>query len=730
MHFKLTGIALAKKRVDIPIYPLFFLCLFISFSGVKVSTAENSTKPHVNHLIHEKSPYLLQHAHNPVDWYPWCDEAFEKARKEDKPIFLSIGYATCHWCHVMEKESFEDEEIAALLNRYFVSIKVDREERPDIDQVYMSICQAMTGSGGWPLSIFMTPEKKPFFAGTYFPKVGRRGMIGFKDVIVQIGELWRKDRQKLLDASENIVNSLKSGSDRVQEQGEMGLGVLKKAYEHMSVAFDPKWGGFSYPPKFPTPHNYTFLLRWYRRTGNTDALKMVEKSLVEMKNGGIFDQIGFGFHRYSVDERWLVPHFEKMLYDQALISIAYLETYLVTRKKDYLDVAKKIFDYVLRDMTSPNGGFYTAEDADSEGVEGKFYVWTPGEVKSVLGKEDGELFCNYYGISEKGNFEKGTSIPHVTMSLERLARENNIPVDRLSERLERCRQKLFEAREKRIHPLKDDKILTSWNGLMIAALAEGYRVTGNKVYIEAARKCCRFILSNMTSARGRLYRRFRDGDVAIPGYLDDYAFFVWGLIELYESTFEVSYLEKALEYTDTMIELFWDRKAGGFYYSGSDNESLIIRTKEVYDGAVPSGNSVAALDMIRLARMTGKVEMEKKVEQLLRFFSQTVSPYPMGYTFLLGVVDFVLGPAREIVLVGDRGARDSEEMIREIYQNYLPNTVFLFKDVKESGQEITKLVPYTRGMEAIGNKCTAFVCEKFTCRSPVTDVQGLKANLK
>ncbi|RLB02178.1 MAG: thioredoxin domain-containing protein, partial [Deltaproteobacteria bacterium] len=433
--------------------------------------ASTHANKYCNHLINEKSPYLLQHAHNPVNWYPWGEEAFQKAKKENKPIFLSVGYATCHWCHVMEKESFEDEEVAELLNRYFVSIKVDREERPDVDQVYMNVCQAMTGSGGWPLSVFMTPDGKPFFAGTYFPKEGRRGMPGFKDVVIQIGELWKKDREKLFAASENIISALEKRVRPDESAEKIGLDVLKKAFDHMSIAFDPKWGGFSFPPKFPTPHNYTFLLRWYNRTEEAKVLEMVEKSLTEMRNGGIFDQIGFGFHRYSVDERWLVPHFEKMLYDQALISIAYLDAYLVTKKDRYLQVAEEIFTYVLRDMTSPEGGFYTAEDADSEGREGKFYVWTPKEVKSILGNVRGELFCQFYNISEKGNFEGGYSIPHISKPLKDIAEERKISIDELAKELERGRRKLFEVREKRVHPLKDDKILTSWNGLMIAALA-------------------------------------------------------------------------------------------------------------------------------------------------------------------------------------------------------------------------------------------------------------------
>ena len=727
MLSRLIRAILAGNRVDLFIYPLFFFFIFVS--GATVSTADSNKEQHVNRLIHEKSPYLLQHAHNPVNWYPWCEEAFEKARREDKPIFLSIGYATCHWCHVMEKESFEDEEIANLLNRYFVSIKVDREERPDIDQVYMNVCQAMTGSGGWPLSVFMTPDAKPFFAGTYFPKVARRGMIGFRDVIVRIGELWKKDRDKILSASDKIVSALEPG-DKNEVPGEgVGLDVLKKAYGHMSTAFDARWGGFSYPPKFPTPHNYTFLLRWHKRTGDPDALKMVEKTLKAMKNGGIFDQVGFGFHRYSVDEKWLVPHFEKMLYDQALLSIAYLDAYLVTLDNEYEEVAKKIFEYVLRDMTSPEGGFYTAEDADSEGAEGKFYVWTPEEVTSVLGKKDGELFCRYYGISERGNFEGGTSIPHVRMSAEKLAKEMKIPVGKLTAKLESCRQRLFEAREKRVHPLKDDKILTSWNGLMIAALAKGHRVTGKKSYIDAAEKCCRFILTKMTRDRNRLYRRYRNGHVAIPGYLDDYAFFVWGLIELYETTFDVSYLEKAIVFTDTMIELFWDREAGGFFYSGKDNEKLIMKTKEVYDGAIPSGNSVAAMDMMLLARITGNVEFENRVEKLLKFFSADISPYPMGYTFLLGVVDFAVGPAREIVLVGNSQTGSCEEMIRTIYRRYLPNTVIVFKDMQKSSDRLLKLVPYTKEMEATEGKCTAFVCEKFACKVPVTNVHDLENEL-
>ncbi len=488
-------------------------------------------------MTQNKSPYLLQHAQNPVDWYPWGNEAFQKAKSEDKPIFLSIGYSTCHWCHVMAHESFEDMEVADLLNQNYVAIKVDREERPDIDQLYMAVCQALTGRGGWPLSIFMTPERKPFFAGTYFPKKGRMGISGFIEILKHIAILWEKDRDRIKTSGEMITNAIQVSISPKAENRTVDETTLKLGFEQLSHSFEPKWGGFSPPPKFPVPHNLTFLLRWFKRSGNPLAVKMVEKTLNGMRKGGIFDQVGFGFHRYSVDEKWLVPHFEKMLYDQALLALAYLEIFQITHNIDFKQTVEKIFTYVLRDLTSPEGGFYSAEDADSEGEEGRFYVWTTQEIKTVLGPELGELFCRFYNITPTGNFESGLSIPHETTPVKAFAEQEGIGLTEFKTNLEIARQKLFDAREKRIHPLKDDKIITSWNGLMIAAFAKGYQILGEQRYIDAARKSAQFILKKLRNPEGRVLRRFREKEVAFPGYLEDYAFLLWGLLEFYESYF-------------------------------------------------------------------------------------------------------------------------------------------------------------------------------------------------
>ncbi len=450
-----------------------------------------------NQLIHEKSPYLLQHAGNPVDWYPWKEEAFQKAREEGKPVFLSIGYATCHWCHVMAHESFEDEEVARLLNDSFVSIKVDREERPDIDHLYMSVCQALTGQGGWPLSIFMTPEGNPFFAGTYFPKTTRMGLIGFRELLQRIAQMWAQERERLQQSGEEIRRAIQQEITAKMPGTALNEKLLEKAYGQFLQTFDPVWGGFGKAPKFPTPHQLNFLLRWHQRSRDPQAGSMVEKTLMAMRQGGIFDQIGFGFHRYSVDEKWLVPHFEKMLYDQALLAIAYLEAYQALRQEEYAQTAREIFAYVLRDMTSPEGGFYSAEDADSEGREGLFYLWRPGEVKELLGEDPGGLFCRFYGITEEGNFEGETSIPHISLPLSTFAEREKMPRDKLAKVLRDCREKLFVAREKRVHPLKDDKILTSWNGLMIAALAKGSQALQDRALAQVASRAADFLLDTM-----------------------------------------------------------------------------------------------------------------------------------------------------------------------------------------------------------------------------------------
>jgi len=681
-----------------------------------------------NHLINEKSPYLLQHAENPVDWYPWAEEAFRKARQEEKPIFLSIGYATCHWCHVMAHESFEDQEVAQLLSQAYVAIKVDREERPDIDQVYMSVCQALTGRGGWPLSIFMTPEGKPFFAGTYFPRTSRLGMSGFSELLKQIAALWEKDRSRVLQAGQEVTRSIQSRVEPLGSAALPGQDTLEAGYGQLLKSFDPRLGGFGQAPKFPTPHHLLFLIRWDRRHPESRAREMVEKTLLAMRNGGLFDQVGLGFHRYSVDEKWLVPHFEKMLYDQALLAMAYIEAFQSWQAPFQAQVAREIFTYVLRDMTAPEGGFYSAEDADSEGQEGLFYVWTREEIKKILGEETGGLFCRCYDIREGGNFD-GQSIPNLPLSLTECARQERLEPADLEKQLDQARRTLFKIREGRVHPLKDDKILTAWNGLMIAALAKGAQALNEPAWAEAAARSARFILERMRDPDGRLYRRYRDGHLAQSGFLDDYAFLIWGLLDLYEATFDLSFLEEALTLNRIMLDLFWDDKEGGCFFTPKDGEVLIAREKDISDGALPSGNSVVFLNLLRLARITGNPHWEEKAGQLLGCFSSTVAPFPMAYTQFLCALDFTLGPAQEIVVAGDLQEAATREIIRIIRQLFLPNKVLLLKTGGLDSKPLSAIAPFVETMQPLQNRPTVFLCRQQACRQPITDLEELKKTL-
>ena len=682
-----------------------------------------------NRLGNEKSPYLLQHAENPVDWYPWGEEAFQKARAEDKPLFLSIGYSTCHWCHVMAHESFEDDEVARVLNEHFVSIKVDREERPDIDAIYMNVCQAVTLRGGWPLSIFMTPEAKAFFAGTYFPKAERMGMAGFVDVVTQIAAAWKNDRQRLIEVSEKITRGIqpRAGHD---VGPRLDTDTLSKGYDQLLQAFDSRWGGFGSAPKFPTPHNLTFLLRWYRRSGDRGALKIVERTLEAIRHGGIYDQIGFGFHRYSVDEKWLVPHFEKMLYDQAMLAMAYTEAYQVTGKERYARVVREILTYVLRDMTDPEGGFYTGEDADSEGKEGLFYVWTPAQVRDVLGKERADLFCKFYDIGPHGNFEEGRSIAHIRISIEDFAAREQVEPAELEHLLGEGRERLFAARERRVHPLKDDKVLTSWNGLMIAAMAKAYQALGDQSFGEAARRGADFILARLKTPGPRLYRRYRQGEVANPGYSDDYAFFVWGLLDLYEATFDLKYLEEAGELNRVMLELFWDEDHGGVFLTGREHEGLIARNKEIYDGAVPSSNSVAALNLIRLGRMTGSLGLTEKAAEVAKAFSKRIKAYPSAYTQFLAALEFMIGPSHQIVIIGDLKRETARAMVHAVHRAFLPNKVFLSRRNAEPEGRMDHLAPEVQGLAQADALPAVYLCHDSVCGGALTTVSKLITALR
>ncbi len=672
---------------------------------------------YTNRLVDEKSPYLLQHAHNPVDWYPWGGEAFSGAVAEDKPIFLSIGYSTCHWCHVMERESFEDEEVAEVLNKSFISIKVDREERPDIDHIYMNVCQALTGSGGWPLTIIMTADKKPFFAGTYFPKKDRMGHSGLIDILNEITNLWNHEKGKVDKAIDSIMQHMESTFETT-EHGEISKDVLDKAFHNFKASFDSLYGGFGKAPKFPTPHNLCFLLRYYNETKNEEALYIVEKTLESMYRGGIYDHIGFGFSRYSTDRKWLIPHFEKMLYDNALISIIYLEAYQLTKKEAYKDIAEQIFEYVLRDMTSKDGAFYSAEDADSEGEEGKFYAWVPEELTMILGEKDGKAFAAYFDITERGNFEE-ENIPNLINNESAFQKIAALPMDEY-------RKKVFKYREDRVHPYKDDKVLTAWNGLMIAAMAYGARVLEDRRYKVAAENAVSFIKKHLIREDGRLLARYRDGEAAYPAYIDDYAFLIWGLIELYETTFVLDYLEFALKLTEDMIKYFYDERSGGFYIYGSDSEELISRPKDIYDGATPSGNSVATLNLLRLSRITGRSELEDMAHRQFRAFSKSIEHYPSAYSHFMMAVINGYSKAREIVIVGKRDDESTQKLMDKINSSYMPNTVTVFKDINEDQTKINKLINYIKHHGEVGNKGTAYVCEGYACKAPVNNVKDLE----
>ncbi|VVB87049.1 Cellobiose 2-epimerase [uncultured archaeon] len=679
-----------------------------------------------NRLVYEKNPYLLQHAYNPVDWYPWGREAFEKARNEGKPVFLSIGYSTCHWCHVMEKESFEDKEVARAMNDAFVNIKVDREERPDLDGIYMAACQRMTGSGGWPLNMILTPDRKPFYAATYIPKESRYGRMGMLELIPRIKDLWENKK----DEAENTALKVISNLNGITSGGAaLGEDTLHEAFGQLLDMFDEEHGGFGEAPKFPTPHNFTFLLRYWKRTGDKMALHIMEKTLQAMRKGGIYDHVGFGFHRYSTDSKWLVPHFEKMLYDQALLAMAYIEAYQATGKEEYEKTVREIFAYVLRDMTDAGGGFYSAEDADSEGEEGKFYLWTEDEIRRILTKEESDLINRIFNVDRNGNFADGKStgrnIPYLKKGLAELSSDLKISSEDLQKRIETSRAKLFEAREKRIHPGKDDKIIVDWNGLMIAALAKGEQVFDETEYMEAARHAADFILLKMQKPDGRLYHRHRDGEVAVPAFLDDYAFFIWGLIELYETTFEVSYLKAALDINDVLLKHFWDDQTGGFYFTADDAEEVIYRKKDIYDGAIPSGNSVAMLNLLRLGRMTGNQELENKASEVGRAFFGIVQQAPYAYTQLMTALDFAIGPSSEVVIAGDPQAEDTKAMLAAVRREFIPNKIVIFRPAMEESPEILSLAAYAEYLSGMEGKATAYVCRNYSCKSPTTDKEKL-----
>ncbi len=683
-----------------------------------------------NRLIDEKSPYLLQHAHNPVDWYPWGAEAFTRAAEEDKPIFLSIGYSTCHWCHVMERESFEDPEVAALMNEAFVCIKVDREERPDIDGVYMEVAQLMTGRGGWPLTIIMTPDKQPFYAATYIPKESRFGLSGMMTVVPRIQELWSTRRDDLMATAGQVVAAL-SEAPAGAAGPDLGEETLSATYEQLAAAYDPAHGGFGASPKFPTPHNLLFLLRYWNRTGEAHALEMVETTLGAMRRGGVYDHVGFGFHRYSTDAEWLVPHFEKMLYDQAMLTMAYVEAYQATGKDEYAETAREILTYVLRDMASPEGGFYSAEDADSEGEEGRFYVWTTAEVGEILGEERTEIAVRFFGLRDDGNFtdeasgrKSDANILHMREPLEVTASSLRIRADELSSAIDSVRRELLAVREDRIRPLRDDKILTDWNGLMIAAFAKAAAALDEPAYAKAARKSADFVLATLRDESGRLLHRYREGEAAIDGNAEDYAFMVWGLLELYEATFDLRYLEAATQLNADLLERFWDNEGGGVYFTAAGAETLLTRRKEIYDGAIPSSNSVAMLNLLRLGRMTADPSLEERAAAIGRAFSGQIARLAMGHTQFMSALDFGVGPSREVVIVGRRAAEDTGLLVASVRGGYVPNKVVLLKDTEEPGS-LLGLAAWTEAHGTIDGAASAYVCRSYQCDLPTTDAARL-----
>ncbi|MBS3165058.1 thioredoxin domain-containing protein [Candidatus Woesearchaeota archaeon] len=656
----------------------------------------------MNRLASEKSPYLQQHAHNPVDWHPWGEEAFAKAKRENKPVFLSIGYSSCHWCHVMEQESFMDSDVAELLNEVFVCVKVDREERPDIDSLYMAACQMLTGSGGWPLTVLLAPDKRPFFAATYIPKISRHGQLGMYDLIPMVKELWTLKGQHVLQSAEQITASLKEAA-RTHAGTAPGEQELHLCYTQLEREYDDAHGGFGYAPKFPSPHQLLFLLRYWRRFGKEGALRMVTGTLDAMARGGIFDQLGYGFHRYSTDAEWRLPHFEKMLYDQAMLSLAYLECYQATGDQRYAEAFRKVAEYVLRDLSSPEGVFYSSEDADSEGEEGKFYLWTEKELDAILGK-DAALARKLFGTLPEGNVADEAS-GKSTGSNVLIGAEDG-------EEKERIRRALLQARNARKRPLRDDKVLTDWNGLMIAAFARGSAVLGDPSYATHAKKAADFLLQKM-HRDGRLLHRYRD-EAGIDAFADDYAFLVFGLLELYEATFEEGYLEKAMELNREFIARFWDAD-GGFFLTASDGEQLPVRQKDAHDGAIPSANSMAMLNLLRLSRMTGDVGLEEKAAALSRAFP--ARQHPAAYCMLLCAVDFALG-SMEVVISGGRGA-----LLDAVRRTYAPSKVLMLRT-----ERLVRLVPALSSMNAEGT--AAFVCRNFSCDAPVSDPELLREKLR
>lgn len=685
-----------------------------------VRSAESGRR---NVLKHSTSPYLLQHADNPVHWQEWSDEAFRLARKEDKPIFLSIGYSTCHWCHVMAHESFSNAKIAAIMNEHFICIKVDREERPDVDAVYMQAVRVMTGSGGWPLSVFLTPDGEPFFGGTYFPPSDSYGRPGFEKVLLSIADAWENRRSELVGSAGKLRDILAKTSAGMGGGG-LSVSLLDGAFGGLSSRYDGVNGGFGGAPKFPQPSNLSMLLWYHYRTGNSDSLKMVEVTLSKMAAGGMYDQVGGGFHRYSTDGVWLVPHFEKMLYDQALLVRSYLQAYQVTGKDEYARIAREVLDYVLRDMRDAGGGFYSAEDADSEGEEGVFYVWGKGEIDKLLGSKDAKVFNSYYGVSGGGNFEDRKNILHVAKTVEAVAGENGLAVSEVMTILQSGRKKLFTVREKRERPHRDEKIIAGWNGLMVSSLALAGRVLGEEKYTAAAERSAGFVLDELIS-NGRLMRYYGKGKAVGKGVLDDYAFLIMGLLDLYESDFDAKWLIEAKKLCEGMVELFKDESRGGFFLTGDDGEKLLYRDKPAYDGALPSGNSVAAMALLKLGQVTMDRKLSDEGEGVLKAFSKGL--VGIGLPEMLMALNYYVGPRQEIVIAGGKDRKDVKEMTGLVGSKFLPRAVVLLHGEDKAIEDVAGFI----GLQVmVDGKGTAYVCENYTCKEPVTDIISLQRLLR
>ncbi len=697
----------------------------------------NQKHEHTNKLIDETSPYLLQHAHNPVDWYPWGEEALVKAKKENKPIFLSIGYAACHWCHVMERESFENQEIAEILNRHFISIKVDREERPDLDDIYMTAVVAISGSGGWPMTVFLTPELKPFYGGTYFPPEDKWGRVGFKNLILRLNDFWRDDQSKTklfqdAETLSQIIEQRTSLSLPVDKEAQLNSDLLADAASHLEAVFDDKWGGFSGAPKFPPSNAIMFLLRDYIRTGNKRSLEMAAFTLDKMSEGGMYDHLAGGFHRYSVDNEWQVPHFEKMLYDNSQLAVVYIEAFQVTGNKRYARIAQEIFDYEMTYMTDDSGGIYSTEDADSEGKEGLFYLWKWEELETILGKKEADILSRYYNVKKTGNFSshedyhKGFNILHLRKDAATLAKEMDMTEERLENSITGIKKKLLEVRDKRVRPGLDDKAITSWNALMISAFARGYQVFADKRYLIAAERAAAFIMDKMRTKDGKLLRTYRAGESKFFAYLEDYAYTIRAFIDLYEAGFDEKWFFAAGELTEEMIVQFWEEKSASLFNTSQNHKNLIVRTKSSNDSAIPSPVGVAIDSLLRLGELLDRKDYVQKAGRILRANLPYMEKTPQGYLTLLMDVDTLIHPIKEIAIVGHRDSEDTKELLKAIHSRFIPGHVIALLDPdSKKAEELVNKIPLFYGRTLIDGKATAYLCENFTCQLPITSAEEL-----